>query len=485
MSTSTTYKLFPSNRQNAPKIVPLSVLEVTAPPAPFACMWFFEDVDAKKLEETIQPTIDKFVPWTGSMRFVEKVEFNSGSPLTRPGHMELEYNNSETDQGVQVTISEMDKTIAELMKSIETDDPTVRKSLDPTPFVDAFPMPPFENGSILKLKITKLAGDAVAVGMSIPHVLADAPSGLSFMRCWAAAYNGEFNFEAPEYNPRTIDSLAIPFSPKDPESLAFGEKSLPLFDYYASTEKIHPTLKPLANPNPDLIKLVPLGKPMPYHTIHLDNEILIFEFTAQEIENIHKYVQDPSVSRIDAFSMHIWNCVVKAQEVPPENDVHCYIPINLRYRYKGNKDFDNKIGCMVAVSDLVEKAGNVELVQDAKHARQCINGTNSKTIPQLMHWLGSTISPMRYALYTIDDHSTVVTSWCDMGVYELQFGKTIHFEMVFFAVLDGLVQIADYAAPAGTATKSKWYENGASVAVMLNKPAMARFTKLQDLRKFR
>ncbi|KAG6856261.1 hypothetical protein H0H87_006017 [Tephrocybe sp. NHM501043] len=494
-------RLFPSS---PPKIhsTPLSILDAQAVRfAPSAGVWVFKGAPTvDELTISLKITLDAYPQWTGQLHWAPYIP-SGGGHTQRFGRLMLSYGKSD-DPGVEFIAATSPHTIASFGGDAVDGCTNVTNlpfanlidSTTPLALHDAIN---YAGLPSLSVQITTLADNGVAIAIKFAHPLADAQTLLQFTHDWAAVSRvvvaqGTLPTLSPVFDPSLLDRAAagdIDASHPSSEILEVA-RPLPLhrYDCWNSKPNSPPFMKPLVTAPPEVEATVgELGQPIDWvnwdYTAPVSH--FLIEFSPSELDAMWKDAGSYSrVSHLDALLAHIWNLIIRAQKI----DGEFHLDVTFGFRNRVNPplppSFLGSPLTLTKVTATAKDAIDHRLGPMAASIRSSLNAFNGLTIPALLHEMAYEVSPLRKWSAFFGSRNTIITSWLQLGMRDVDFGKgaPIHVDAVMPST-DGCVQVmeADQSSPG----KKAWHEKGGIVSLHMRGDVIQRILKDPALRKYR
>lgn len=542
----------PSETVLKAQTVPLSILDATT--AKFrttSAIWFYNSptspandvnpISVTQLRASLLKTLS-YHPWlTGRLDWAH----SAGSPFDTTTHdkrfrrLVVTYNSALTDLGVSFVAATCESHNLSEMIPLPHDrstgwDPsalgwTSDQFLPDLTTLALYRFPDTE-GPCFGVQITTFKCGGVAIGIAIPHQIADALTVTNFMRDWSnmniAMVKGLPTPElSPCFQPSLLDARAtgdIDESPSDPTTVARA-RELPILRYDRWVDKKGETIiHRLPHELQDKQELLPphdtaipwedwdFTIPSCYRVLHFGRgEIERMYNTAITDTSAHRPDGQSSSSsqptRHDALLAHVWLCI-NAARAPllkdcPTSNVFLTMTMGIRSRLSLPSSF---VGSPIMLTSISRPAGsfgdsadNVNTNKVAQtissigqiasdiHSTQAI--FTASAIGDALHDAAFEIDPNRLWATMLGSRHTLTTSWIHTHTYDdMDFGSGVIPWYVHPAVdkPDGQVIIMEACPGNGATAADKWYHRGVDVGVSLREDVMQRMLSGELLRRW-
>ncbi|KAG6810195.1 hypothetical protein H0H92_012930 [Tricholoma furcatifolium] len=493
-------RLFPTS---SPKLThtPLSILDsAVVRYAPSAGIWIFEKAPSiEGLTESLKVTLDAYPQWSGQLQWA------SYNP--RGGHTErfqrliLSYGTSN-DPGVEFIVATSHHATSSFVGDpIEgcTDASKIPFSelLDTSTPLALHDTETYAGLPSLIIQLTTLADGGAAIAIKFAHPLADAITLLNFTQAWAAVSRAVRKGDilpilSPVFDPSMLDHAAAGDidSPYPSPAILEAAQGLPLhrYDCWNSKTNSPPFFNTLTTAPPEVEHLVDkLGHPITWSDWDYTAPVSYYlvEFSPIELQAMWKDANSvSSVSHLDALLAHIWNLIIRAQQL--DGEFHLDMTFGFRNRLDPPlpSTFLGSPLLSAKVTAMAEESTNHGLGFKAASIRSTLDALDAPSLSALLHEMAYEVSPLRRWCAFFGSRNTIITSWLEIGMRDADFGTGVpaHVEAVMPST-DGVVQILE--ATPNDHTRKRWYECGATVSLHLRDVVMQRLLNDPQLRKYR
>ncbi|KAF7312528.1 hypothetical protein MIND_00266600 [Mycena indigotica] len=485
------------------KCTPLSILDSSVGNfSATAAVWVYNgpsSLDSTSLQTALIKTLDVYPQWAGQIRCT-KYNPSSGH-TTRSRRLEVVYGTSN-DPGVEFVVANTAEEVDSVFPSVEerTSTPTAWNATSLAALNLLPQSPALANGDVMGLpalvvQVTKFACGGIAIALKSSHPMADAQTLTTFVKDWAEMHRAiTQNLPTP--------AITRHFVPSDVDNAAAGDidaesadsnvlrraRELPIhrYDWWASSDDC-PEFMLDSTRIPLYIKAgvdFTYGPPLPWaewdHTQPISNYIL--HFSAAEIFRIWQAASVPGqvISRFDALQAHVWSVLIRAHQPKQGENFHLNLSLGVRERLV--RPLREALGSPIVLARATA-TGESSLAELAHHLRETVTWFTPIRVSALLHEMAFDIDARRMWAGFIGSRNMIVTSWLRLGVYEVDFGagrpRFVHSVM---PALEGIVQVME--ARPRMESGGPWYQDGASVSIMLPNSVWETFLVDQDLRKF-
>lgn len=540
--------------------VPISILDATtAQFSTTSVVWFYEaatqytrgtnPLSIAQLRLSLVKTLS-YYPWfTGSLGWAHSSErpFAATSHDKRFRRLTVTCDDLNTDQGASyIEASCRSHTLAELLpppneRNNQWDPATTGwATADFLPPITtlAFGQYPSTEGSCLGVQITTFKCGGIAIGIAIPHPIADALTVTNFMRDWsninAAMVKGPPTPEpTPCFQPSLLDAKAtgdIDMQSSD-STVISRARDLPMLRYdrwvdnkgTTNIDKLPAELQQNQHLLPPHDVVIPweswnLAAPVSYRVLH---------FSPPEMEGMYRAAlsgnyppgsnDEPAESkpptRHDALLAHLWQCINVARlpilESNYSSEVFLTMTLGLRARLSLPPSF---VGSPILLTYVSRPVDSFHTLKDSKsndhnaapssnigriaadiHNTQAL--FTAPAIGDALHDAAYEICPQRLWQTMCGSRHTLTTSWIHTHVYDdIDFGCGVNDTersrvvpwYVHPAVFKPDGQVIIMEARPGNAAKSedKWYHRGVDVCISLQEDVMERMLSGDLLRRW-
>ncbi|KAF8521926.1 transferase family-domain-containing protein [Hysterangium stoloniferum] len=503
-SCTRTYPESADFRTAGPIHAPLSIVDASvARFAPTNAVWVYEKAPPTEiLISSLRKTLDAYPQWCGQLH---SAKYNpEGNHTERYGRLMLSYG-TDSDPGVELIRAEASDHVSTIIPPPIDDHYDMRRipvreltggstQLALPNMVDVPGLP----GIIVQLTRFKCEGMSIAIKMA--HPLADAQTLLRFATDWAAICSSMVAGTlvpviSPMFNPQLLDCAAAGDINSQNADKNILRQSCPLplhrYDWWAS-EKSSVAAKVASSQIPTEItppSLEDLGKPLPWSNWDPDAPVshFILYFSRIELQNMWMEASSQAgrVSHLDVLLAHLWAIIIRARGIELNEESYLDVTFGIRKRLEPPlpPSFLGSPLTLAAVTSTGQEGHAHDISQMARSIRSTLSRFNPKSIPVILHEMMFEITPQRRWNAFLGRQNTIVTSWLDLGVYDVDFGsgrpKYVHAVMPH---VDGCIQIIE---AGGDRERSPWYEKGAHVSLYLRDDVMSEVLKDVRLRQYR
>lgn len=456
-------RIFPITPRTETVTVALSILDASvARFAPCSAIWFFDakfgddardPIFFRNLEFSFRETLNKWPHWAGQLRWA--VDTDRPVNPRVDGRSVVTYGGTQ-DVGVDWIIARCDARLKSIVPH-RSDGSTVDKVWMATNL-------PYELEAATKLAFSELAefdglpGMAVqltsfkcggwSVNVKLTHCLSDAQSLLTFMHAWAAqSRSSKPILSQPVFEPSLLDEHAGDLSLAKPNAQMIGRaRDLPMhrFDWWASDAPGYPDwalASSLATmPSSDVLETQQLSAsthpPWPTWDMTQPVEHAQIRFTAAEVNRMKDAARASSpsqsseqrISRLDCLLSHIWMLIHRARgHFSSESNVYLDLTLGLRNRL--NPPLPSEYVGSPLLLAYVAKSGRYASAGPIGKIAAGIRSTLSQFAPEAVsayiHDAAYEVSPQRLWQAFLGSQHTLVTSWTQLGAYEVDFGHAL------------------------------------------------------------
>ncbi|KAJ6560222.1 transferase family-domain-containing protein [Mycena capillaripes] len=509
--TSST-RVFPEEPSSL-RTVELSILDASVGNfGPAAAVWVYDApipqgkpaLAPAHLERSLVRTLNAYPQWAGQLQYTTYI--HGGNHTSRSRRLQVTYG-APADPGVEFVVTSRDADVATLFPSLEertsglgvfdASSLGALNLLPSSPALASHTNGDFAGLPCLIVQVTSFKCGGVVIALKSSHPVADAQTLTTFVNDWAAvnralAQNLPLPVLAPSFLPAAVDQAAlgdIDAASPDPDILKIAHE-LPIhrYDWWASKDgcpagalestQIPPHLASLAD--------IEFGPPIPWHEWDLQaptSNFLLY-FSADELTRIWTAAASPGsrISRFDALQAHLWSVLIRAHAPESaEEQFHFNLSLGIRDRVAP------PLGAHALGSPIVlaRASGTAEmsLAQLAREIRDTLTQFTPARVGALLHEMAFDVDSRRMWGGFIGRRNTIVTSWVRLGLYEVDFGggrpRFVHGIM---PAMEGVVQVME-AMPQSSAG-GPWYQDGASVSMMVTDEVIQRMLKDPLLRKY-
>ncbi|KAJ7827636.1 transferase family-domain-containing protein [Mycena olivaceomarginata] len=504
--TSST-RVLPDTPPSSTRIVALSILDASVGTfGPAAAAWVYDapeeqgksSLDPARLKESLSRTLNAYPHWAGQLQYTTYIP--GGTHTSRSRRLEVVYG-APTDPGVEFVVASSSTTISDVFPSVE-DRTSGLGAFDASTALASHSSGDFMGLPSLIVQVTGFKCGGMVIALKSSHPLADAQTLMTFVNDWSAVnralvQNVTPPVLSPNFSPAALDEAAlgdIDAAEPDPEILKLAHE-LPVhrYDWWASGEGSPAWAQESIAIPPHLASLtdIKLGPPLPWHEwdMHAPVSNFLLHFSAAELTGIWAAAASPGppVSRFDALQAHLWAALIRARGTPasasPEEQHQFHFNVTLGVRDRIAPPLPaHTLGSPIVLARASATAGSA-LPQLARAIRETVSAFTLPRVRALLHEMAFDVDARRMWGGFIGGRNTIVTSWVRLGVYEVDFGagrpRLVHGVM---PGMDGVVQVME--ARPQTAGGGPWYQDGASVSVMLPTEVVQRMLKDPLFRKY-
>ncbi|KAF8182106.1 transferase family-domain-containing protein [Mycena galopus ATCC 62051] len=509
-------RVFPDAPPSSTHTVPLSILDASVGNfGSTAAAWIYDArieqenaaLDPAQLKLSLVCTLNAYPQWAGQLQYTAYIR--GGSHTARSRRLEVVYG-APTDPGVEFVVASSGAAISDVFPSL--DDRTsglgafdasslgTLSLLPSSPALASHSNGDFKGLPCLIVQVTSFKCGGAVIAIKSSHPLADAQTLTTFVNDWAAVNRALLQnlpppVLTPSFSPAALDQAAlgdIDAPAPDPEILRLAHE-LPIhrYDWWASADGCSAGALPSTKIPPHLASLtdIELGPPIPWHEWDLQAPArnFLLHFSADELTRIWAAAASPGpgppISRFDALQAHLWAALIRAR-VPetPEETFHFNVTLGVRDRVAPPLP-PRTLGSPIV---LARASGTAEtpLPRLARAIRETVGEFTPPRVAALLHEMAFDVDARRMWAAFIGRRNTIVTSWVRLGVYEVDFGAgRPRFVQSVMPAMDGVVQVMEAGPRSGAG--GPWYQDGASVSVMLPAEVIKRILEDSEFRKYR
>ena len=292
-------------------------------------------------------------------------------------------------------------------------------------------------------------------------------------------------------------------APTPDSSLIKASRSLPIhrYDWWASTNGCPPPFLWRTQTAPEIlasgIEFPPLSNPIPWSDLDVLSPISSYnlQFSPQEIENMYKEASKDSesgslrVSRLDALLAHIWTLIIRARNLPGDDEVFLNMIVNFRAKLEPPLP-TSFIGTPAILAYAKSTASNTSTSSSqtsgfaslAQALRSTVSSFTPSTIPNFLHDAAHGIETKRFWQTFIGKHHVTATSWLHHGLYDVDFGSGSRLRYAEPVMPPYLVCVTE--GEGERKEGGKWYERGATVSIHFETRVVDRLLQDPGLRRF-
>ena len=217
-------------------------------------------------------------------------------------------------------------------------------------------------------------------------------------------------------------------------------------------------------------------------------------FSPAELQGIWEAAQLPAlenaprISRLDALLAFIWRLKARAQGLADDpHPVHMAVTIGARARVSPPLP-DSFLGSPITLARVsipgAELTADSGLVEGAAAVRAAVAAYTPAAFGALLHELAHDVNPQHIWRAFLGRRHAIVTSWQNLGVYDVDFGfgSMPRYVDAVMPNLDGCVHVME-AGPREVGA-GRWYDQPVCVALNLEEKAMDRLLKDPEVRKY-
>ncbi|KAI0366563.1 hypothetical protein BV20DRAFT_1095046 [Pilatotrama ljubarskyi] len=436
------------------------------------------------LSKSLQKTLNAYPQWAGQLRWIP-CDPERGQ---RYGRVCIEYGTS-SDPGVELVVARSSRTLASLVP-------------ESTSRIESYAGRPW-----VSVQLTMFACGGTGVALRMAH---------AFVKDWAAVHRALLEGRplpslSPFFNPSCLDRAAAgDISGPAPDSdILRISRSLPMakYDWWISAPGCPATMCSFTEVPPELqaTDLGPPGDPAPWHEwdgVFAPVAHYLLYFTPAEVQRIWADASasahvpaESRVSRLDALLAFVWKLLVHARGLQDDPEPVCMIvTIGVRARLAPplpDSFLDSPI-VRVRVSCGPQIAASTS--DSAVGICSAVARFTPEAIAAFLHELTYEVNPQRFWRAFLERRPSIVTSWQNLGVYELEFagGMRPRDTDPVMPSMDGCIHIMEaHSSSVGTvggATYSaggRWYDEPVCLSLHLAADVMRRLLKDPELRKYR
>ncbi|KAE8335699.1 hypothetical protein BDV24DRAFT_155830 [Aspergillus arachidicola] len=476
-------RLLPLSHSNQPCSISLSILDATVVRfAPTGAIWLFDDFPSdektflQKLQASLIQTLDHFPQWAGQLQWVP---FQPGRT-----HRPMITYNTASDPGVEWSV-------VRLAEPITSYAPTASERASQGFWVgDAFTQNTFLSQTRLALanlrdyeglpsmtiQVTLFEGGGYAIGIKLPHCLADAQALMVFMQQWASAcriLHGHSDSIPPEdkfnpiFDPSLLDTKASGDinTPTPDQSLIDKARNLPLhrYDWWKTSDPAYPPIMipntTNSKPPPEYLTNAPLSPstPAPWATWDFSKPVSYTQihFTGTELDHLRQQARTQQaqnqthaqISRLDALLAHIWTLINQARGYDQSKE-KVYLNLSLGARARVDPPLpDTFIGSPIFITHVCssgEEICNSSIGETASRIRETIQQFTPDSLGAMLYDAGLEVAPQRLWQGFMGQRHTLITSWLRLGVYGVDFdgrGRRPRYVHAVMQKMDGYVNL--------------------------------------------
>ncbi|KAJ6515270.1 transferase family-domain-containing protein [Mycena sanguinolenta] len=512
--TSTASTRVSSDAPSPPRTVPLSILDASVGNFGAAAgIWVYDApqeqgksaLDPAQLKLSLSRTLNAYPHWAGQLQYTAYIP--GGGHTSRSRRLEVVYG-APADPGVEFVVAQSSAAISDVFPSLE-DRTSGLGAFDASALgtLNLLPSSPalashsggdFKGLPCLIVQVTNFKCSGTVIAAKSSHPLADAQTLTTFVTDWATVNSALVQNRTPpvltpDFSPAALDQGAlgdIDAPAPDPEILNTAHE-LPIhrYDWWASAEGCHASALESTKIPQHLASRADItpGPPIPWHEwdLHAPVSNFLLYFSADELARIWAAAASPGtqISRFDALQAHLWAVLIRAR-VPdsPEEQFHFNVTLGMRDRVVPPLPA-RALGSPIVLAR-ASATSETPLPELARLIRTTVTQFTSARVGALLHEMAFDIDSRRMWGGFIGRRNTIVTSWVRLGLYEVDFGagrpRLVHGVM---PAMDGVVQVME-AGPQSS-EGGPWYQNGASVSVMLPTAVVQRMLEDPLFRKYR
>ncbi|KAJ7770979.1 transferase family-domain-containing protein [Mycena maculata] len=507
--TSST-RLFPDEPSSA-CTVPLSILDASVGNfAPAAAAWVY-DVPPAEGKSALTPallklslikTLNAYPQWAGQLQYTQ---YNpKGGHTSRSRRCKVTYG-IPADPGVEFVVADSSTDIASLFPSVEErtsgagafDASSLGELelLPKSPDLASHSSADFTGLPCLIVQVTNFKCGGSVIALKSSHPLADAQTLTTFINDWAAVnralfYNLPLSLLSPIFLPAALDGAAsgdIDAASPDPEIVKIAHE-LPIhrYDWWTPVEGCPAPEAATIPPHLASLTDIELGPPIPWHEWDLTAPVsnFLLYFSADELARIWAAAVSPghTISRFDALQAHVWAVLMLAQGKSPEEEFHMNLSLGMRDRVVPPLGA-RALGSPIVLARASGTTG-MSLAELARAIRAVVVSFTPVRVAAVLHEMAFDVDSRRMWGGFIGWRNTIVTSWMRLGVYEVDFGGgRPRFVQAVMPAMAGVIQVME--AMPQSSSGGPWYQDGASVSLMLSTDVIQRMLKDPLLRKYR
>ncbi|GLB41750.1 putative transferase family protein [Lyophyllum shimeji] len=482
---------------------PLSILDAAVVRfAPTAGVWLYAAaLPTDQLTRSLKATMNSYPQWSGQLQWTA---CNSGGGHTQRYRRLMVVYGAPTDPGIDFIIASSSLELSSLVSApvdgcLDVTDFPSAEFLDKTAVLAMHDAEEYAGLPCMIVQITTLTCGGIAIAIKLAHPLADAQSLLQFAHDWATvtramSTGGPIPALSPVFDPSLLDNAAAGDIDALHPNLHLVEvaRALPMhhYDLWASTSGCPPFLAPATvvphELGPDDVG--PLGSPVPWENWDFSAPVshYLVDFTAEEVHAMWEEANDPGISHLDALSAHIWSLIVRARGL--EGEHHLDVTFGVRSRLQPPLP-PSLLGSPLTLTS-VTTTGNTSdhsLGDLAKSIRSSLKAFDPHALSALLHAMAFEASPQRHWVAFFGSRNTIVTSWLQLGVRDVDFGVGIpaYVEAVMPSV-DGCVQVMEGGGRGSECRGSgRWYHGTVTVSLHLQTDVMQKVLEDPALRMYR
>lgn len=547
-----------------PKTITLSILDATT--AKFrttSAIWFYQSaalsedsfnpLSVAQLQCSLSKTLSHH-PWlTGRLHWAHSPElpFSATSHDKRFRRIAITYGSQNSDHGASfVSASCQSHSLSEVV--LPPQDRSIAWNPTSTGWTSEHFLPnlkalalyqfPDTEGCCLGVQITTFKCGGIAIGIAIPHQIADALTVTNFMRDWsrvnAATLKDLDTLEiSPCFMPSLLDAKATGDidAPSPDLRVISRARNLPMLRYDHWVDKkgqtIESRLPPELKDNQDLLPPHEVAIPWDSWDREAPVSYYVVHFTREEIENMYKAATSSSsqdtvngasswspATRHDVLLAHLWQCISVARipllKSDSSTEVFLTMTMGLRARLSLPPSF---VGSPILTTYISRPTGsfptssieyhtshNTKDISSIGQIASDIHRTQSlftaSAIGDALHDAAFDICPHRIWQTMVGSRHTLSTSWIHTHVYDdMDFGCAAAtgsdvsggggigvpwYVHPAVSKPDGQVVILE-AHPGDDGTSAdKWYHRGVDIGIALQEDVMQRMLSGDMLRRW-
>ncbi|KAE8323700.1 transferase family-domain-containing protein [Aspergillus sergii] len=479
-------RLLPLSHSHQPCSISLSILDATVVRfAPTGAIWLFDDFPSDEetflhnLQASLIQTLDHFPQWAGQLQWVP---FQPGRT-----HRPMITYNTASDPGVEWSVVRLAEPITSYAPTASErasngywvgDEFAQNTFLSQTRLALAN-LRDYEGLPSMTIQITLFKGGGYAIGIKLPHCLADAQALMVFMQQWASAcrvLHGHSNSIPPEdkfnpiFDPSLLDSKASGDinTPTPDQSLITKARNLPLhrYDWWKTSDPAYPPVMipntSNSKPPPEYLTTTTLSPstPAPWATWDFTKPVSYTQihFTGPELDHLRQQARTQQaqnqthaqISRLDALLAHIWTLINQARGYDRSKD-KVYLNVTLGARTRVDPPLpDTFIGSPIFITHVCssgEEICNSSIGETASRIRETIQQFTPDSLGAMLYDAGLEVAPQRLWQGFMGQRHTLITSWLRLGVYGVDFdgrGRRPRYVHAVMPKMDGCVQLCEY-----------------------------------------
>lgn len=499
-------RLFPDPPPNATH-APLSIIDATVIRfSPTAATWIYKKTPPlDTLVTSLKETLNAYPQWAGQLHRASYIP--RGDHTQRYGRLMLTYGE-QADPGIEYVVVSSPNTLHSLHIETGRDGCTVadfpsEELLSYTTPLALHNAVDFEGLPSVVVQVTTFSDGGAAIAVKMAHPIADAQTLLRFTHDWASVNrsilaNTPRPSLSPVFDPLLLDRAAagdIDASRPDPTILLLSGK-LPQhrYDLWASAKGCPSFLDFATSIPPTLLPedVGPMGNILPWSDWDITAPVsrYFIDFEAAELEGIWiNASSENSVSHLDALLAHIWGSIIRARGLGQDEPYYLDVTFGLRDRLSPPLP-SNYLGSPLTLTKVVVtgRQGNIHrLGEMATSIRSSLKAYDPTSLSALLHEYAFASDSGRIWNAFFGQRNTIVTSWLNLGVREVDFGTGV--PMYADAVMpsvDGLIHVMEGVSnQLDESGSKKWYNTPVSVSLHLRTDVMEKVLQDPELRKYR